>query len=177
MPVFVSGLELSRQFFHEAVRPLLADAFPDLCYAAALLGPGSEVLGFDTEMSVDHDWGPRLFIFLREEDAEQRDAIGDLLSQCLPETFAGYPVSLTAPVEPRTRVMTRPLAGPVKHRVITITVRDFVRVQLGYDLTQPLEAADWLTFSSRALGELAAGEVYQDEAGELTAVRARFAWY
>jgi hypothetical protein len=177
MPVFVSGLELSRRFFHEAVGPLLDDAFPDLRYTAALLGPGSEVLGFDTEVSVDHDWGPRLFIFLRQEDAEQRDAIGNLLSQRLPETFAGYPVSLPAPVEPRTRIMTRPLAGPIKHRVISITVRDFVRIQLGYDLTQPLEAIDWLTFSSHALGELVAGEVYQDEEGELTAVRTRFAWY
>jgi Domain of unknown function (DUF4037) len=177
MPVFVSGLELSRRFFHEAVRPLLADAFPDLRYAAALLGPGSEVLGFDTELSVDHDWGPRVFIFLREADAEQRDAIGNVLSQRLPETFAEYPVSLPAPVEPRTRVMTRPLAGSMKHRVISITVRDFVCIQLGYDLTQPLEAADWLTFPSHALGELVAGSVYQDEVGELTAIRTRFAWY
>lgn len=56
-------------------------------------------------------------------------------------------------------------------------MRDFVRVQLGYDLTQPLEATDWLTFSSHALGELIAGSVYQDEEGELTAVRTRFAWY
>jgi len=71
MPTFVSGLDLSRCFFQEIVRPLLANAFPELRYAAALLGPGSEVLGFDTEMSIDHDWGPRLFIFLREEDAEQ----------------------------------------------------------------------------------------------------------
>jgi hypothetical protein len=177
MSVFVSGLELSRRFFHEAVRPLLTGVFPGLRYAAALLGPGSEVLGFDSEISTDHDWGPRLFVFLREEDIEQRDAIGNLLSQRLPETFAGYPVSLPAPVEPRTRVMTRPLAGPVKHRVIAITVHDFMRIQLGYDLTQPLEATDWLTFPSHALGELIAGEVYQDEVGELAAVRSRFAWY
>jgi hypothetical protein len=63
MPVFVSGLNLSRRFFREVVRPLLANAFPAVRYAAALLGPGSEVLGFDTEMSVDHDWGPRVFVF------------------------------------------------------------------------------------------------------------------
>ncbi len=177
MPVFVSGLELSRRFFYEAVRPLVTSVFPDLRYAAALLGPGSEVLGFDNEMSMDHDWGPRLFMFLREEDAEQRDMIGNLLSQRLPETFAGYSVSFPAPVEARTRIMTRPLTGPVKHRVIAITVRDFVHIQLGYDLTQPLEAADWLTFPFHALGELVAGEVYQDEVGELMAVRSRFAWY
>lgn len=177
MPVFIPGLDLSRRFFHEIVRPLLAKAFPDLRYAAALLGPGSEVLGFDTQMSVDHDWGPRLFLFLREEDAAQGDAIGNLLSQRLPETFAGFPVSFPPPASPRICLMTRPLSGAVKHRVIPITVRNFVRIQLGYDLAQPLEAADWLTFPSHALGELVAGAVYQDEVGELTAVRTRFAWY
>ncbi len=177
MPVFISGLDLSRRFFQEVVRPLLAAAFPGVRYAAALPGPGSEVLGFDTEMSADHDWGPRLFIFLREEDAEQRDAIGNLLSEQLPETFAGYPVSFPLTGGSKICAMIRPLTGPVKHRVIPITVRDFVRVQLGYDLTQPLEVADWLTFPSHALGELVAGEVYQDEIGELTAVRTRFAWY
>ncbi|GHO89191.1 DUF4037 domain-containing protein [Dictyobacter formicarum] len=177
MPVFVSGLELSRRFFQEVARPLLINAFPELRYAAALIGPGSEVLGFDNEVSVDHDWGPRLFIFLREEDAEQGDAIADLLSQQLPETFADFPVSFPQSVAPGLRIMSRPLTGPVKHRVIPITLRNFVRVQLGYDLAQPVEAADWLTFPSHALGELVKGEVYQDEVGELTALRSRFAWY
>ena len=177
MSVFISGLDLSRRFFSESVRPLLASAFPQLHYAAALLGPGSEVLGFDTAMSVDHDWGPRLFLFLREEDAEQGDAIGDLLSHQLPEIFAGFPVSFPHPVAPKMRRMTRPLTGSVKHRIIPMTVRNFVRMQLGYDLTQPLEAADWLTFPSHALGELVAGEVYHDDVGEITTVRTRFAWY
>jgi len=71
MSVFVSDLELSRRFFPETVRPLLTDAFPDLRYAAALLGPGSEVLGFDTEMPVDHNWGP--LCWLREVSAENRE--------------------------------------------------------------------------------------------------------
>jgi hypothetical protein len=177
MSVFVSGLDLNRRFFREIVRPLLATAFPNLHYAAALLGPGSEVLGFDTEMSVDHDWGPRLFLFLCEEDAEQGDAIGNLLSQQLPETFADFPISLPNPASLKMRLMTRALTGPVKHRIIPITVRHLVRMQLGYDLTQPLEVADWLTFPSHALGELVAGEVYHDDVGEITALRTRFAWY
>jgi hypothetical protein len=57
---FVPGLQLSRAFYAEAVRPLLDEEFPGLRHAAARLGPGSEVLGFDTERSTDHDWGPRL---------------------------------------------------------------------------------------------------------------------
>lgn len=178
MPTFVAGLALNRRFYEEAVRPLLADAFPALQYAAALVGPGSETLGFDTEMSMDHDWGLHFFIFLREEDKDRRDAIANLLSQQLPPTFAGVPVSLPAvPQEPRTRVVKRPVEGPINHRIIPITVRDFVQVQLGYDLAEPLRAADWLTFPSHALGEIVAGEVYHDGVGELSALRNRLAWY
>ena len=177
MPVFVSGLDLGRRFFQEIVRPLLTSAFPTLRYAAALIGPGSETLGFDTEMSTDHDWGPRLFLFLREEDAAQGDVISDLLSYQLPETFADFATSLPPPASPKVSMITRLLTGPVKHRVIPISVRDFVRVQLGYDLTLPLEAVDWLTFPSHALGEMVAGEVYHDDIGELSAVRTRLEWY
>lgn len=51
---FIPGLELSRRFYWEAVRPVLDDAYPNLSHSAALIGHGSEVLGFDTPMSADH---------------------------------------------------------------------------------------------------------------------------
>ncbi|GHO46628.1 DUF4037 domain-containing protein [Ktedonospora formicarum] len=175
MPAFITGIDLSRRFYKEAVLPLLDTSFPSLRYATALIGPGSEVLGFDTEMSIDHDWGPRLFLFLKEEDMKLGDAIADMLSHKLPATFASFSVAFTMSKEPR--IARRPLTGPIKHHVIPITVRNFVRVQLGYDLNQPLEVADWLTFPSHALGELTAGEVYHDSVGELTRIRKRFSWY
>ncbi len=65
------GCGWAGEFYAEAVRPLLDQEFPGLRYAAALLGPGSEVLGFDTERSTDHDWGPRLQVFLGADDAER----------------------------------------------------------------------------------------------------------
>ncbi len=178
MPAFVPGLELNRRFYEQVVRPLLDASYPSLPYAAALLGPGSETLGFDTEMSTDHDWGARMFIFLREEDAQQGDAISKLLSHRLPHTFAGFPVHLPVdPDEPGTRIFKQTLDGPVDHHVIPITLRNFVQVQLGYDLNQPLCIADWLTFPSHALGEFTTGAIYHDGVGELTALRERLAWY
>lgn len=178
MSAFISGLELNCRFYGEIVRPLLNTSFPNLPYAAALIGSGSEVLGFDTEMSMDHDWGLRLFLFLREEDANQRDAIANLLSHRLPETFLGFSIAFPAELaDPRARVMKRPVDGPVDHRVIAITLRDFVRIQLGYDLAQPLQAADWLAFPPYTLGEFTTGAVYHDGIGELTALRNRLAWY
>ena len=178
MPAFVPGLELNRRFYEQVVRPLLDASYPSLPYAAALLGPGSETLGFDTEMSTDHDWGARMFIFLREEDAQRGDAISKLLSHRLPHTFAGFPVHLPVdPDEPGTRIFKQTLDGPVDHHVIPITLRNFVQVQLGYDLNQPLCVADWLTFPSHALGEFTTGAISHDGVGELTALRERLAWY
>ena len=57
-PSFVPGLELARDFYREAIRPILAREFPYLDHSAALIGPGSDVLGFDSARSSDHDWGP-----------------------------------------------------------------------------------------------------------------------
>ena len=63
---FIPGLALSRLFYTEQVRPLLDASFPGLAHTAALIGSGSDVLGFDTPRSTDHDWGPRLQLFLAD---------------------------------------------------------------------------------------------------------------
>ena len=65
---FTKGLKLSELFYEEAVKPILAESFPDLTYSTALMGLGSEVLELDTPQSMDHDWGPRLMLFLTEAD-------------------------------------------------------------------------------------------------------------
>jgi hypothetical protein len=67
--------------------------------------------------------------------------------------------------------------GPVNHHVTFLTLRDFLQTRLAYDINQPLEAADWLTFPSQQLCEITAGAVYHDGVGELTALRACLAWY
>ncbi|NIV28224.1 MAG: hypothetical protein GWN58_01560, partial [Anaerolineae bacterium] len=68
MPDFVPGLELAGLYYREAVRPILQAHYPDLVHSAGLIGPGSEVLGFDDETSTDHSWGPRAVLFLSKEE-------------------------------------------------------------------------------------------------------------
>jgi len=65
---FVPGLRLSEMFFREAVQPILEGRFPGLPYSAGLMGTGSEVLGYDTPLSMDHAWGPRVILFLGAGD-------------------------------------------------------------------------------------------------------------
>ena len=71
MARFIPGLELSERFYAEAVRPVLARHWPRLRYSAALIGPGSEVQGFDTPMSMDHHWFPKVQIFLKDVSLEE----------------------------------------------------------------------------------------------------------
>lgn len=178
MPAFLPGRELSRRFYVEAVRPLLDEYFPGLPHAAARIGWGSDVMGFDTEMSSDHDWGPSVHIFLRDQDAHLAESIREMLGRNLPHIFSGYAVNFAeAPNDPGTSVMNADETGSVNHRVFPMTVHAFFSMQLAYDIDQPLDAADWLTFPSQALLEVTSGAVHHDGVGELTALRERLAWY
>ena len=105
---FVSGLDLNERFFFEVVRPFLQQHFPQLQYAAARIGSGSEVLGFDTVMSTDHDWGPYFQLFLRREDHEAyAEAIRERLRHLLPPSFLGYSTHYAEPNEEGTSLLRR----------------------------------------------------------------------
>ena len=179
MSEFIPGLIICGDFYREAVRPILDDAFPGLAHSAALIGSGSEVLGFDDAMSTDHHWGPRVQLFVSEDDhLLAADAIHTTLAARLPYTFRGYSTNFGEPnpEDNGVQLLAAIDRGPVNHRVGISTIRDFVQSYLGFDTSGPLEAADWLTFPQQKLRTLTGGAVYHDGIG-LEAVRARFAWY
>ncbi len=179
MPEFIAGAQLSELFFAEAVRPLLARHYPGLACSACLIGTGSEVLRFDTEMSRDHGWGPRVMLFLGEEDhSRHAAAIRELLRQALPRTFRGYPTGFTPPdpADHGTQRLHFAGEGPVDHRVDLLTIRGFLLDYLNFDCRRTLEPADWLTFPEQKLRTLTTGPVFQDDVG-LERVRARLAYY
>ena len=90
MATFIPGLALSRDFFNDVVASIIAEGYPDLRFSAALIGSGSEVLGYDTKMSADHHWGPRVMLFLSPEDhASHASGLWSLLSHRLPYRFSG----------------------------------------------------------------------------------------
>ncbi|MGP7995904.1 MAG: DUF4037 domain-containing protein [Streptosporangiaceae bacterium] len=166
---FLPGLELARLFCTGVVRPLLDSQFPGLRYSAALLGPGSEVLGFDTPRSTDHDWGPRLLVLLAA--GTPRAAAGRITSALgsgLPASFRGYPVRFPLSGEP-------PAAA--RHHVRVSTLDDWLRGQLGFDPAAGISTLDWLATPAQRLSELAGGAVFHDGLAALAPARARLAWY
>ncbi len=181
MPAFMPGIELARAFYQEALRPILAAHFPDLQHSAALLGSGSEVLGYDDAVSTDHHWGPGLQLFLSARDhAAHAEAISSRLRSELPYTFRGYPTNFgppsQAPDDQGTQLMQSVTSGEVNHRVEVATIDSFMRGQLGIGRGQALTAADWLSLPQQRLLGFTAGAVFHDELG-LEAARARFAYY
>src|SRR5579864_4920750 len=90
----MQGIELSRRFYEDLVRPWLADAAPGLRHAAALMGYGSELLGFDDAMSQDHNWGPRAQLFVAEADfARCAPALVDGFADAAPPAFRGVAIA------------------------------------------------------------------------------------
>ncbi|GAP08003.1 MAG TPA: DUF4037 domain-containing protein [Anaerolinea thermolimosa] len=176
-PEFIPGLKLSQMYYEEAVGPLLARHFPGLRHTAALIGFGSDVLGFDDERSRDHMWGPRLVLFLPEENfAENQNALEKLFRVELPPSFHGYPTSFSAPDAEGVRWMEEREQGAVSPLIEITTLPAYFQKEIGWDTCRPIETADWLTFSEHRLLSLTSGGVWHDDLG-LEAVRAQLAYY
>lgn len=155
---FVPSLELNAAFYAEVVAPLLGPVE----HAAALLGWGSDVLGYDTARSTDHGWGPRLQIFVAADDV---DAVREQVDARLPRTFRNWPVRFGWD------------AVPEQHRVDVLTWRDWLHGQLGLDPLGGMSSLDWLTIPQQQLLGVVRGAVYADPKGELAATREALRWY
>ncbi|MFF0724476.1 DUF4037 domain-containing protein [Streptomyces sp. NPDC004134] len=165
--VFRPGLALARDFHAEAVAPLLDRALAGKPYAAALLGWGSEVQGFDTPRSTDHAWGPRLQVFLAPADHRAHAAaLTALLDRELPERFGGYPVRFAFPDGTAPR-----------HWVDVLDTGAHFADQLGEAPDGGLPAGGWLAAPWQVLRELTGGAVFHDGARVLTSYREHLRWY
>lgn len=159
MPQFVPGITLSRTFYEQHVAGLLAG----VPHAAALLGEGSEVLGFDTERSTDHAWGPRLHVFV---DEQLVGPVRARVERGLPDEVLGWP----------TRFY-RWQTGEVGHHVEVEPLGRWLRGRLGYDPRDGVTTAAWLATPQQSLLHVTSGAVFADSDGHLTEVRSRLEWY
>lgn len=175
---FVPGLELSRRFYTDAVRPLLEEAAPGVPHSAARMGSGSEVLGYDTPRSADHEWGPRLQVFLHRHDVPRHAArIRHILAEHLPKAFLGHPTNFAPTGESRDIRVMRATTGPVHHRVEVTGTSTWFTDTLGFDPAQGLTPADWLATPTQLLAEVTAGAVFHDGLHTLTPLRRALRWY
>ena len=174
----IKGLALSELFYQQGVKPIMLRFFPDIKYACARMGRGSEVLGYDDSVSTDHDFGPCVQIFLPEDNFKTIAAeIMSVMDTHLPESFEGFSVKYANGCRPLNLPDSDSEMCGSWHGVELFTLRMWSRMYLQTDLTQGLDTLQWLNYSEQFFLLITAGKVFRDDTGELTAFREKFAWF
>ena len=168
----MQGIELSQRFYRELVSPFLAGEFPGLAHAGALIGYGSELLGFDDAMSQDHNWGPRVLIFVTEADFERSArSVIDRFTNTAPQDFLGVPIGFAN--RPHPPPHSAGAIGDIRHGLEMWTIERHLQGLLAIAPEEPANNIGWLALSEQRLLTVTAGAVFRDDDGRLTALRAR----
>lgn len=166
MADFIKGKELSKQYYFEIVEKIIEENYPTLNYTACFLGYGSDVIGYDDEISRDHMWGPRLKMFLSEGDyASLSGEIQNLLSEELPYSFLGYPTNFSIPDvnDGGVQRLEESNSGKVNHLIEIKTINQYLKDYIGLSDHNKISDFDWLTFCEHRLLALTSGEVFHDD--------------
>lgn len=154
----MKGLELSQKYYEAYGRQMIRTQFPEIADQAAvgLVGYGSECLGFDDEISSDHDYGPSFCIWLPRGTYLQCGSQMQKAYDALPKEFMGC----AARVEEEQG----------KGRVGVLCLEDFYLEILGRDGV-PETDAEWFAVSEAALATATNGAVFEDPCGKFTGIR------
>lgn len=154
----MKGLELSEKYYEEYGKSMIETRFPKIADQAAvgLVGYGSECLGFDDEISRDHDYGPSFCIWLPREVYIKYGKEMQAAYEALPKEFMGC----AARVEEEQG----------KGRVGVLCLEDFYLEILGRD-SVPGTAAEWFAVPEAALATATNGAVFADPCGKFTGIR------
>lgn len=154
----MKGLELAREYYRAYGENMLKTAFGDVMdrITVGLVGEGSECLGFDDEISRDHDFDAGFCMWI---DACDEREFGFRLERAyskLPKEFMGVKRSLLSP------------AGGNRHGVIV--TEDFYTRLLGSP-EPPSSPEEWLKIPQSYLVVLSAGEIFKEGEGKFMKIR------
>ncbi len=155
------GLKLARSYYEQVLKPFFTQYAPECLrrMAVGLAGEGSDCLGFDDEISQDHDFGPGLCIWLTHADYV---TYGEKISHyyaSLPEEFNGY----------RRHVVIE------NGRVGVFDMDRFFARYTGYTKAEDIpDLKSLLAIPDEALLTVTNGEVFADPVGEFSLRRENF---
>lgn len=147
----MKGLALSRKYFADLIYPSIQENFQNLRgrLAYGLVGEGSECYGLDDDLSKDHDFYPRLMIWMEEDDYQNYGcSIKELLTS-LSNDDNGYSNFRTGP----------------------IATKDFYQRYTSFK-EFPIEDLAYFKIPETFLSTATNGEVFLDELGEFSRIRA-----
>ena len=154
----MKGLELSRRYYEEVCRPAIERHFGRTLekMAFGLAGDGSECYGFDDEISRDHDFGPRIMIWILSSDYTEFGIELQKVFRNLPKKFLGYDGVNTSQYG--------------KGREGVFTINGFYKQFTGLD-HPPSAIHEWRQIPEVNLSLATNGEVFDDPSGEFTGYR------
>ncbi|WEJ34648.1 DUF4037 domain-containing protein [Devosia sp. SD17-2] len=172
----MQGIELSRRFYADIVRPWLTTTAADLSHAAALIGYGSELLGFDDETSRDHNWGPRVHLIVTADDfATHARRLVDAFTTMAPKTYLGEPIGWRS--RPHPAASGPGSLGAIDHGLEIHTLEARLDAHFATPSVDTLTPLQWLGFAEQKLLAFTAGAVFHDDDGRLTRARERLAYF
>jgi hypothetical protein len=154
----MKGLELAEQYYLRCGKEMLETQFPGYTdrIACGLAGEGSDCLGFDDDISRDHDFGPGFCMWLTDEDDAE---VGDALRAAygaLPQSLMGYAAR-----------------NPVSYgeqRLSAMRFTDFYMKFTGLPRA-PESLAEWRRIPEHFLSAATSGAVFADALGAFSAIR------
>ena len=153
----MQGLELSREFYIQCIAPAIEERFGEQAcrVAAGLAGQGSDCLGYDDEISRDHDFGPACCLWLTDEDFSVFGPELQKFYDSLPAEFMGF---------------SRNTTPQGSARVGVIRISSFYEQFTGCP-DVPANDASWFRIPEHFLAGATSGEVFRDDLGEFTRIR------
>ena len=155
----MKGIELAKKYYEECAKSQLEELFPEYVekIAVGIAGEGSDCFGYDDDFSQDHDFEPGFCMWVTPE-VEQ--AVGFKLERFyakLPKEFLGYKRAPVAPVSDARRGV--------------IPIGEFYRRFIGSEGV-PENNRAWLDVPQRFLAAATNGEVFRDDLGVFSKIRA-----
>lgn len=160
----MKALEIAEQYYQTYGKPMLEEQFGEILdqTAAGLVGAGSECLGFDDAVSMDHDYGPSFCIWLPREVYGKYGGRMQAAYDALPREFMG----LSGRVE----------SAQGQGRVGVLCLEDFYCSLLGRE-TVPASDGAWLAIREEDLATAVSGRVFEDRLGRFSSIRSGLLGY
>ncbi len=154
----MKGLELAAGYYNEYGKRMIEEEFAEYAdrIAVGLVGEGSECLGYDDEISKDHDFEPGFCLWITEEDERKFGFKLERAYARLPKEFMGYKRERLSPV------------GGARHGVFT--VGEFYRKLIGTEKA-PFSPEEWESIPPHRLLAATNGCVFRDDLGVFSEIR------
>ena len=158
----MKGLEIAETFYNTFGKKMIHDNFLELenKITIGLVGSGSECLGFDDDISKDHDYEPRFIMFVPDDFDSQTIFRLERAYSTLPKEFMG-------------------LQRKYDHLMIeenVIKISDFYLQKIG-NKTGNLSNYEWLTIPSFYLLEATNGKIFNQANNDFIKIREKLAKY